>query len=375
VGVVLRADVSRIGGTFWNFSGYWRGRMNSRSSGSQPQTLTDLINRTYHLSLDYVSPRSRWVAGFGRLYVPWASSLNTIDGGYFGRRVGGNAVAGIFAGTTPDPTSWNYNPNRRIGGAFVNFEGGSFNTFRYSTTIGAGVSMLRWQMERPFSFLENSLFFGHKVSIYNSVEVDKPRVQNVTGSTLGVSRSYVTLRIQPHSRIAFDVNHNYFRDYATFDPQLVGTGLLDKLLFQGLSGGVRVDLPYCVGVYVNVGRSSQTGDARSSWNQLFGLTLGEIPWAHVRADLRYSKFDSAFGRGQYRSLAFSREFGEGFRWEVMGGEQRFVSPLSQQSNSRFLTSHFDWFLGSHYFMGSGLTIQRGLQQDYEQWFVNLGYRF
>ncbi|HWQ03045.1 MAG TPA: hypothetical protein VNL38_01065 [Candidatus Nitrosotenuis sp.] len=376
VGVVLRADVTRIGGTFWNFSGYWRGRVNSRSGGSQQQTLRDLINRTYHLSFDYMNPNSRWVAGFGRMYVPWANSLNTIDGGYLGRRIGRNAVAGLFAGTTPDPTSWNYNPNRRMAGAFVNFEGGNFQTFRYSTTFGGGASLLRWKMERPFGFLENSFFFGRKVSLYNSLEIDQPRlVAASTRSTLGVARSFVSLRLQPHARITVDLNHNYFRDFPTFDPQLIGTGLLDKLLFQGFSGGVRADLPGRISAYFNAGRSSRTGDARSSWNQLYSLTFHQIPRLHVRADLRYSKFDSSFGRGQYRSLSLSREIGEGFRWEVTGGEQRFTSAVTQQSRSRFLTAQADWFLSRHYFLGSGFTIQRGFQNDYEQWFFNFGYRF
>lgn len=224
--------------------------------------------------------------------------------------------------------------------------------------------------------MENSFAFGHKVSLYNSLEVDRPRVPVAAGTnTLGVSRSYVTLRIQAHPRVAFDVSHNYFRDFPTFNAALIGTGLVDKLLFQGLSGGVRVDLPRRIGVYTNFGRSSRTGDARSSWNQLYGITYRDVSWVHLRADLRYSKFDSSFGSGQYRALSLSREFGEGFRAELMGGQQSFASPLSQQRNSRFITTTFDCFLGAHYFLGSGFTLQRGFQQDYDQWFVNLGYRF
>jgi len=56
------------------------------------------------------------------MYLPWASSLNTIDGGYFGARIRKITTIGIFGGSTPDPTSWNYNPNQKMGGAFVNFE-------------------------------------------------------------------------------------------------------------------------------------------------------------------------------------------------------------------------------------------------------------
>lgn len=374
--VVLRMDMTRIAGTYWNFSGYTRVRQSSRSSGPQAETIRDLLNRTYHLQLSYDNPNSRWVAGFGRLYVPWATSLSTIDGGYFGRRVGKSATMGLFAGSTPDPTSWNYNPDRRIAGAFTGFEGGSFDNLRFTSTMGLGVSSIRWRLERPFAFFENSFFYKHAFSVYHTLEADKPRVEGMNGrSTAGVSRSYLTVRMQPHARVSFDLSHNYFRDFPTFDPRLVGTGLLDKLLFQGFSGGMRVELPRRIGVYGNFGRSKSSSDARRSLNQLYGVTVGDLPWVHLRADVRYSKFDSAFGRGNYRAISLSKDFNETIRIETQAGFQHFTSSLTQQSNSRYISTTFDWFLGLHYFLGAGFTWNRGSMQDYNQAFISLGYRF
>jgi hypothetical protein len=54
--VVLRADVTRINGTYWNVHGYWRGRLNTTSAPSQP-TIQDLLNRTYHMGLTYANPQ------------------------------------------------------------------------------------------------------------------------------------------------------------------------------------------------------------------------------------------------------------------------------------------------------------------------------
>ena len=51
--------------------------------------------------------------GVGRLYLPYAPSLSTIDGGYFGYRITSHLTAGVFGGSTPDPTSWSYAPNQR----------------------------------------------------------------------------------------------------------------------------------------------------------------------------------------------------------------------------------------------------------------------
>lgn len=374
-GFVFRADITRIGGSYWNLSGYTRTRLNRRS-GANADTLSDLVNRTYHLTLSYQNPGSRWSAGLGRFYLPWAASLNTIDGGYIARRYGRHVTVGTFAGSTPDPTSWNYNPNRQLLGAFVNYEGGSFETVRYSSTTGAAVSRIRWRPERQFAFFENTLVFQRRFSIYHNLEADKlSRERRGSGSALAATRSFVTLRYEPRRGIALDLNHNYFRDFPTFDPRLIGLGLVDKLLFQGVSGGARIDLPHGLGVYTNLGRSSRTGDARSSWNQMYGVSKSDILGTGVRADARYSRFHSSFGSGNYESLTLSKDLREALRVEVQAGRQIFSSALTAQNRARYVNGNLDWFVLSHYFLGGGVTVYRGQTQNYDQVYVNLGYRF
>jgi hypothetical protein len=374
LGMIVRADITRLNGTYWNVSGYWRGRLNSRSSTGQ-QTLQDLINRTYHLSMTYDNPNSPWVAGFGRLYLPWASSLDTIDGGYFGRRVRQGITAGIFAGSTPDPTSWNYNPDRRIGGTFINFEGGSFDAFRYTSTTGLAVSTLKWHIDRPFIFLENSFSYKRYLSIYHSLQADSPAGNPaVRAPGPGLSRSFLTFRIQPHPRVELDFNHNYFRDVPTFDPQLIGTGLLDKYLFQGFSVGARVEVVKQIFVYSSLGQSSRTGDAKTSLNQMYGITFNRLPWLGLRADGHYSRFNSSFGSGSYRAVSLSRNISDEIRLEVLGGDQTFNSLLTSDNRSRFVITNLDFALGTHYFTQGGFTLNRG-QLSYDQWMFTLGYRF
>ena len=78
IGLLIDADISRIGGTHWNFTGYWRGDLTTQnagnSSGVSPLTLNDLLNRTYHLGLYYQNPDSVVTMGVGRLYLPYATS-------------------------------------------------------------------------------------------------------------------------------------------------------------------------------------------------------------------------------------------------------------------------------------------------------------
>jgi hypothetical protein len=391
LGAVLRADLTRIGGTYWNFRGYWRGRLTSTSATSQ-QTLQDLINRTYHLALTYENPNSHWVLGAGRLYLPWATSLDTLDGGYFAARVRHGVTTGIFGGSTPDPTSWNYSPNRHLGGAFLNAEAGSFETVRYSSTAGFGKSFetvqystststgtttASYQNNRPFAFFENSISYKRTFSIFHALQADQPSANPAAASPgAGISRSFLTMRVQPFSRIEFSANHTYFRDIPTFDPQLVGTGLLDKYLFQGFSGGVRVEVvKNVIALYSDLGRSSRTGDAKTSLNQMYGITFLKIPKVGLRADAHYSRFTSSFGSGIYRSFSLSRSLGDGFRVELLGGDQAFTSSLAGNQSAKFLTTNLDTSLGALFFLQGGFTVYRGQLQNYNQWNLTLGYRF
>lgn len=373
-GMIIRTDISRINGTYWNLNGFWRGRINNRSHAGR-DTVQDLINRTYTIGLTYDNPNSRWVAGFGRLYLPWATSLDTIDGGYFGRRLSQGVTAGIFAGSSPDPTGWNYDPNRRIGGAFVNFEGGTFDNVRYTSTSGFGLGMLKWNIDRPFVFLENGIFYKRYLSIYHALQADSPSGNpQVAAPGAGVSRSFLTVRLQPSTRVEFDLNHTYFRDIPTYNASLIDTGLLDKYLFQGFSGGVRVQVVKDVWAYNLLGRSSRSGDTKASWNQLYGVTLGRMPWIGTRTDVHYSKFTSSFGSGSYESLSLSRNFNDNLRWEVLGGRQSFTSPTARDI-SHFVTGNFEASLGPRYFVQTGYTWNRGAAQNYDQWLFTFGYRF
>ena len=374
VGMIFRGDVTRINGTYWNLSGYWRGRFTSQAPAGQ-QTLQDLINRTYHLSMTYDNPNSSLVAGFGRLYLPWAPSLNTIDGGYFGKKLSKGTTLGIFGGSTPDPTSWNYSPNRVISGAFINFDGGSFDGVHYSSTSGAGISMVKWQLDRPFVFFENTVSYKRYLSIYDSLQADNPSGNPaVPAPGPGLSVNFLTVRVQPHPRLELDFNYNYFRDIPTFDPTLIGTGLLDKYLFQGFSVGGRVEVWKQIFVYTDVGRSNRTGDTKNSLNQMYGVTFGRVPWVGLRADAHYSQFNSSFGNGSYRAFSLSRTFLDGLRLEVLAGDQNFASTFTSTNHSRFITGNVDTNFGPHYFIQGGYTANRG-QMSYDQWMFTIGYRF
>ena len=81
LGMSFQSNITHILGSHWNLEGYWRGRLNRHSQFQEP-TIEDSLNKTYTMQLYYDNPNSKWAAGMGRLYLPWAVSLDTVDGGY-----------------------------------------------------------------------------------------------------------------------------------------------------------------------------------------------------------------------------------------------------------------------------------------------------
>jgi len=380
MGLVIDADMHNIGGTYWNFIGSWRGNFGTSSTnlpGAGTQTLTDLVNRTYRIGFSYESPYSPVTLGVGRLFVPWAPSLSTIDGGYFGRKITRRVTFGFFGGSTPDPSSWSYNPNQHIAGTLVNLEYGSFDHFRMYSTAGVALTSIQWKVARQFAFFENTWSWKQYVSFYNSLQADEARkspLVNGGSNPTEVSQSFSTLHFQPIKLFGFGVNHNYFRTLPTFDPRLLGTGLLDQYLFQGFSGDVRFAVPKHIGLFASLGQSKTTTDKKNSLNQAYGLSLGQLWKTGVLLDLHYSKFNSSFGSGKYQSLSLSKSFTDSFRVQVYGGRQNFVTPLSTNTNSNFVNGVVDCNVGPRYFLEGNFGWYQGTSLSYTQWSSVFGYR-
>jgi hypothetical protein len=373
-GMVVRADITRILGTHWNLNGYWRGTLHQNSQAQN--SIQDMMNRTYLMSLSYINPESMWSASIGRMYLPYASSLETVDGAYLGIRTSTRTVVGAFFGSSPNPTAWNYDPNREMAGGFFNFHGGSFETFHYSTTVGGGINLQSWSVQRPFLFTENDFSYKRYVSLYEALQIDKPTANPGTAPVgLGIGESLLSARFQVHPRVMLDLTDTYFRDVPTYDPILVGTGLLDKYLYQGINGGARIQFPLHLTGYFSLGSSNDSNDKKNSMNELIGATMSNIWKTGLAVDARYSKFDSSFASGRYRTVSVMRDLGERFHMDLQAGRYDYNSSLAATSDSYFGNAIMDMNLGARLFFQGMFTAQRGGTFDYNQWTTVLGYRF
>jgi hypothetical protein len=363
------------------FNGYWRGSYNTSSTsipGAGTQTLTDLINRTYQIGFTYNSPYSPNTIAVGRLFLPWAPGLSTIDGGYYGRHFVSLFTAGVFGGSTPNPASWSYNPDQQVAGAFISMERGAFEGFHMISTAGLAMTSIDWRVAREFAFFENNFNWKRYLSLYSTIQVDEARTSPLPGggsNPTGISQTYNSAHFQPISLITLGANYNYFRTLPTFEPALIGTGLVDNYLFQGFSGDVRFDLPKQIGLYAGIGQSKVSTDTRNSLNDAFGIGFGNLFRTGLYLGLHYSKFNSTFGSGEYESISLSRNLTEKVRLQVLGGNQRFDSPLTANTNAKFVNATLDWSIGRRYFIEGLFGWYSGNALSYNQWSVLFGYRW
>jgi hypothetical protein len=381
IGLMIEADLTHIGGTWWNFAGYWRGYMNTNSSATQgagTTTLTNLINRTYTIGFAYRNPYSPNILGVGRFFLPWAPSLSTIDGAYYGRKIGGYTTVGVFAGSSPDPTSWSYNPNQQIAGSFVSMERGDFNSFHFISTAGVAATWITLDPARQFLFFENNLNWKRYFSFYSSLQVDAARTSplpNGGSNPTGISQTYNSAHFQPIKLVTFGVNYNYFRQLPTFDPRLIGPGLLDKYLFTGLSGDIRFDLPKHISIYGALGKSNASTDKKNSWNEALGLSFGNLLRTGIFLDLHYSKFDSSFGSGNYEAISLSKNLTDALHFQLLGGNQKFTSTFTKNTNAKFVNATLDYTFARRFFVEGIYEYYNGTAMSYKQWSTMFGYRF
>jgi hypothetical protein len=122
----------------------------------------------------------------------------------------------------------------------------------------------------------------------------------------------------------------------------------------------------CHSLYGSLGQSKTTSDKQSSLNDSFGLTFAKIKGTGLLFDAHYSKFNSNF---------LSKNPTETVHLQLLGGYQKFSSPLSSNTNAKFVNGTLDWSLGHRFFMEGLFGWYQGTTMNYLQWSTVLGYRF
>ncbi len=90
------------------------------------------------------------------------------------------------------------------------------------------------------------------------------RLENGGSNPTGISQSLHLGPFQPVKWAGIGVNDNFFRQLPTFDPLLVGTGLLDKYLFRASVETFASIFRSISACFASLGQSKTTTDTKSS---------------------------------------------------------------------------------------------------------------
>jgi len=105
------------------------------------------------------------------------------------------------------------------------------------------------------------------------------------------------------------------------------------------------------------------------------LLVEDIVNTGLTLDMRYTKFNSAFGQGSYEFVSLSRTLAERFHVQIQGGMQHLTSAFSSNSDSKFVSSTVDWSIGPRYFFEGLFSWNMGTSMNYQQTNFTFGYRF
>ena len=113
----------------------------------------------------------------------------------------------------------------------------------------------------------------------------------------------------------------------------------------------------------------------TSSNDAFGVSFGNLGRTGLSLDLHYSQFNSSFGSGSYESVSVSKNITDKLRLSVLGGNQDFASPLTANTNAKFVNATLDWTIGRRYFVQGLYGWYSGNALSYNQWSTMFGYRW
>jgi hypothetical protein len=368
----LRLDGRNVGGSDFGFHVDARARRTYRDADDQSVNR----NRVYRLNMEWAPRESPYRAVLGRQYAPAISGISLFDG-FLGERRGERWNFGLFGGTQPEPSNHDLDSDVKQYGAFAQLHNRSGSAARWNATFGLIGAYEESEISREFLYLQGR-YVGGPFSAMLTQEIDVNRGwKSDTGSdSLSPTSTFLMMRYKVSESLTLNAGFDdrervrLYRDRETPETDF------DDRNRQGLWGGValrfldryRVALRY----RGNSGSNSGSSDA---------LTLT------ARAD-RISSLDLAF-RG--RATRYENEFDEGWlysfgaelpvtnraRVSLFGG-LRDEKDLRSAELDRELVWYgidFEIVIGRAWFAYASLERNTGDEQDYDQLYTTIGYRF
>jgi hypothetical protein len=371
----LRLDGQALGGTPVGIMLDLRTRRTSsiRPDGS---SVVDGRTRAYQAALFFNPVGSPFRLTAGRQLSPSLASLTLLDGALAELRRPRWGL-GLFAGSEPDPVSFDYSSDVRDYGGYLQLHSPSGSASQWSTALGAIGSYEAGLANREFAYLQTAVT-SRRFSFYATQEVDyyRPWKQAMGEPSLSFSSSFASLRVELSRALSVNGGVDNRRNVRLYRDAVTPETAFDDAFRRGVWGGLSLRLGQRGRVGVDA-RSSSGGSLGRTLSYTLSTAADRLGPLELGVRSRTTRYDGPRQSGWLQSLTVGLSPAAALHVDLNGGLRIEQDPLADPVNV-----HVTWFgadvdlsLARGWYLLLSGTHEAGGFESNDQLYGGLSFRF
>lgn len=368
----VRIDGRNVGGSDLGFHVDARARRSYRDADDASVNR----NRVYRLNVEWAPRDAPYRVALGRQYAPAVSGISLFDG-FLAERRSERWNFGFFGGTQPEPTNHDLDSDVKQYGAFAQLHNARGSEARWHATAGLIGAYEESEISREFVYLQGR-YVGGPFSAMLTQEIDVNRGwKSDTGSdSLSPTATFLIMRYRVSEGLTLDAGYDdrervrLYRDRETPETEF------DDRNRQGLWGGFSVRFldRYRVALRYrgNSGSGSSSSDAFTLTARAERLTSLDLSFRG-----RATRYDNEYNEGRLYSVGAEAPLTPRARLTLFGGLRDEKDLRSSQFDRELVWYGIDLevMIGRAWYAYASIERNTGDEQDYDQLYTTIGYRF
>jgi hypothetical protein len=372
-----RLHFERPGGLPLRLATRVRSSQNYRQAGATGMQKQPALHRVYEITLEYTTPEMPLELAVGRMLRNEMRGVGYLDGVTLGYRFNEIWKAGIFAGTQPESYRYEFRPDEKKLGGFLQMKtamGKNSDLTIAATGVGRYIHQ---QVSREYLTTQVDFNFARQMYITQYLEMDFNRNwrRKASANAIDLSNAYFNTSYYPRTWISFGVSYDARRLVRTWETQSIADSLFDRALRQGWRANLTLQPAALTRITLD-GSLQKHRDTPDVYSASIFAGVSNLRRSGVGISTRLSYFGNSLSAGYYPALEVSRNF-FGVVYATLGGGAylyRMGSEGKTQSNP-WERLRLDINLTRRFFLSSTFENFHGNTMNFVRGFVDLGWRF
>ncbi len=378
-GARLDLKLRKLWRSDFNFYLKMRSKYNNRSrSFSRNAPANEWLHRVYKLSLTYESENRPFNFRVGRIITNQISGIGYIDGAQVEQKISRNLKVGAFAGTQPEWRRSEFSTDIKKFGGFISYLFGDFTGTRYEATLAAAGEYELGDISREFVYLRNSLYFGGKISVFQSMQLDVNRDwrKEATGKSIQLTNFYLSANYRPLNWLSLSLGYDARQSYRTAQTRSIPDSLFDDAMRQGILGSIYFRLPMNFRLSTNFTMRSRDGDVSNTYSYGGSIINTNLLNQRILLSLRFIGYQNHFSEGYNPSVSIGKAIWGGHRINLSYGNYTYTfSDGARQTSNQWASVEADISIIQSLYSTLEYEYNWGGDLVGHRAFAEIGYRF